>query len=40
MPSNKWVLIAIGIALGMFVVPIAMGYLSGISAGSAPSKGM
>lgn len=35
MPSNKWVLIAIGIAVGMFVIPIAMGYISGIGASTA-----
>lgn len=40
MPNNKWVLIAIGVALGMFVIPIAMGYLSGIGQASAPTKGV
>jgi hypothetical protein len=39
MPSNKWILIGIGIALGVFVIPIVMGYISGIGgASTAPNS--
>jgi hypothetical protein len=43
MPSNKWVLLAIGVAVGMFVIPIIMGYASGVagaaSGGMRPNSG-
>ena len=40
MPNNKWVWIAIGIAVGMFVVPIAMGYIGGIGGATVARSGV